>query len=106
MVAAPRHVYSAIVRNLTPKEVMLKAFYAMPNAGDEETVVNIKPGGTARLEQKIVEMSTYSMTAHIRRVEVEGAFLESPFDGVFSPVKEYNLEIHERGGAYHLQGSL
>ncbi|AAZ11961.1 uncharacterized protein TEOVI_000697200 [Trypanosoma equiperdum] len=106
MVRAPPHVYSALVKNLTSKEVKVKAFYAVPDAADEEVNLTIKPGETAKLEQKIVQATTFSMTAHIRRVEADGSFLETPFTGVLSPVQEYKLEIHEADGACHLKGSL
>ncbi|KAG8348553.1 hypothetical protein ERJ75_000731000 [Trypanosoma vivax] len=108
MVLPPKHVYSAIVKNLTSKAVQVRALYAMPdNSPDVETVLSINAGESATLEQKIVELSTFSATAHIRHVEVVGgAALTAPFDGVASPVKDYLLEISEQNGVVQLRGSV
>ncbi|PWV15625.1 hypothetical protein C3747_28g221c [Trypanosoma cruzi] len=100
MIRAPRHVYSALIRNTTTISVTVLVTYSMPNEMPQETVqLLIPPGEEARAERKLVEEDTVTWTGFISKVAVEGGqSMSAPFLGVFSPVNDYRIDIRSLFG--------
>lgn len=93
---APRHVYSAIVKNDTTHELLLKALYEMPHDGTDTFEVTLPPQGVVALPQKIISEGTCNLTGHIVNIAVTGPNvaieLKGPFN-VASPTKDHPFII-------------
>ena len=95
----PRHVYSAVLSNQTSSAIKVAITYQVPPDGHPESVeFNIEAGGSAEVPQKLVEQGSMTMTAHIIQVNVnDGAAVENAPLGIWSPTKNYPIEIFSDG---------
>eukprot|EP00331_Platyophrya_macrostoma_P034745 CAMPEP_0176440192 /NCGR_PEP_ID=MMETSP0127-20121128/20418_1 /TAXON_ID=938130 /ORGANISM="Platyophrya macrostoma, Strain WH" /LENGTH=99 /DNA_ID=CAMNT_0017824657 /DNA_START=55 /DNA_END=351 /DNA_ORIENTATION=+ len=89
--AAPRHVYSAIVKNQTEHDLTLKATYELPHHTIDHLEVLIPANGVVSLPQKIITEGTCNLTGHIVELAVTGENINIDLKGPFnvsSPVKD------------------
>ena len=92
----PKHVYSAIVKNESDKEVIVTAVYEVPAEGNKATTesvkINVAAGSEGRFEEKIVTFGGAAYISNITSLAVDGgASVAGPF--VVSPVRDFVFTV-------------
>ena len=96
MVAAPRHVYSAVIKNQTHHDLQLKATYEMPHGSIDHFEVLIPAQGLVALPQRLVTEDACTLTGHIVHISVTGENMSAEIKGpynVHSPTKDHPFVI-------------
>ena len=97
----PRHVYSAIVENLTSATINVTATYQTPPDGHKETCTQIiAPNAKAVIPQKVVDIDLMQSTAHIEGLNITQEGSPKTFSGVapwgiWSPVRDFQFVVTE-----------
>lgn len=101
---APRHVYSATIKNLSSSLVKTTVYYVSAQNSPHQVCVDVDAHTSEHYaEQKVDEKEldqTYTITKRISKIEVtrqdgNTLKLEEPFEGVFGPVKDWQFHIND-----------
>lgn len=97
MVAAPRHVYSAVIKNQTNHDLTVKATYELPkDEGVDHFEVLLPAQGLIAIPQRLVEDGSCTLTGHIVNLSVTGESLSVELKGPYnvqSPTKDHPFVI-------------
>jgi hypothetical protein len=106
MVPPPKHVYSATIKNFTNSPIDLTVHYKGVHSTDHEPLAQAQleaNSGEFYAEQRLDEQEsgqTYTTTKVISKIQIRKANgsileLEQPFEGVYSPVKDWQFHVHD-----------
>ncbi len=102
----PKHLYSASVANQADFAVTIVATYSLDGEDDHVESHEVAPGATLQLAQRTASRGSYTVTAHISKIEAVADGKQPhaiAYPIVTGPTKELPIAVHLSGDALELK---